>query len=1010
MTFVCATVVAQTVPVDYSYCGYKWSSQPIPRDIPVKSVIEISGSNMTDDASDDIQKEIDRVSQLPVDPETGLRGIVYLRGGIYCISKPLVISASGVVLRGEMRTTWERPEDGTLARLIPYTQIKYTGDERGAVIYIKGKDDLRVTDSLTWQDETLPLGSVSLHLGGSVSKGSELMIVRPSTKEWISAMGCDNFGGGKDLGYWGWHKGEIDVVWHRTVTDASAGSVTIDAPLSMMIDTKWGVPSVVAYQWPGRVENSGVENLIITTDSEYGKPLDENHAWDGVSIDNARDCWVRDVNFRDLAGSAVVIQRKAQRITVQDCKSLSPKSEIGGWRRRSFYVKGENSLVQRCYSEYGINDFVAGATAAGPMAFVQCDAQMSHGFSGSVGPWATAVLFDDVNIDGNDLRLANIGLEKYGTGWNAANSMAYQCTASGIYCDSPDSTSLNYVYGCWGQFAGTGNYDESNNHVKPWSLFAGLLQKRLGRDVSEQCRVLERNTGASSSPTIEEAIALDSVAYTTRLTMKEWIDQSPPYPLVKTKADVKLRNENPVFLLYNTAHSVVNGKLTHNGRLVVGGRHDTPWWNGRPRYSSYKKAKYALTRFIPGESGVGTTDIVDSVVTYMKRDGNILFNQNYGLWYDRRRDDHERIRRKDGDVWPPFYEQPFARSGEGVAWDGLSKYDLTKSNKWYYDRLRKFCKLSYSSGMLLLYQHYFQHNILEAGAHWVDCPWRAANNINGTTFPEPVPFAGDKRVFMAGRFYNVNDDVLRKLHKQYIRRNLEEFRYTPNVIHSIGEEYTGPYLFTKMWLQTIGEWQKETGKDVLVALCVNKDVQDSIMSNPELASVVDIINIEQWFYHDKGEYAPPGGVNMAPRQYMRKIRTGGARFEDVYRAVRECRDRWPDKAVCYYAQKYPQLGWASLMAGGSCAQVKINSTELLGDIVKMTDTYNEDGAYIMSGKDVGALIYSEKKNNNVTLHLTDGRYDIMSIDPETGDLGTARKVVVKGGKVAVNKGIYWLRR
>jgi len=69
---------------------------------------------------------------------------------------------------------------------------------------------------------------------------------------------------------------------------------------------------------------------------------------------------------------------------------------------------------------------------------------------------------------------------------------------------------------------------------------------------------------------------------------------------------------------------------------------------------------------------------------------SLIIRQNYGLWYDLRRDDHERMRRKDGDVWCPLYEQPFARSGEGTAWDGLSKYDLTKPNKYYFYRLRQF--------------------------------------------------------------------------------------------------------------------------------------------------------------------------------------------------------------------------------------------------------------------------------------------------------------------------------
>jgi hypothetical protein len=117
----------------------------------------------------------------------------------------------------------------------------------------------------------------------------------------------------------------------------------------------------------------------------------------------------------------VDIQRTGSQITVEDCQSYQPVSEIGGLRRRTFFTLGEKCLFQRCYSEEGINDFSAGFCAAGPNAFVQCDSKGSLGFSGSVSSWATGLLFDNVNIDGNDIKFTNLGLEKYGAGWNTAN-------------------------------------------------------------------------------------------------------------------------------------------------------------------------------------------------------------------------------------------------------------------------------------------------------------------------------------------------------------------------------------------------------------------------------------------------------------------------------------------------------------------------------------------------------------------------------------------------------------
>ena len=190
--------------------------------------------------------------------------------------------------------------------------------------------------------------------------------------------------------------------------------------------------------------------------------------------------------------------------------------------------------------------------------------------------------------------------------------------------------------------------------------------------------------------------------------------------------------------------TIANGRIQMDGTLLVGGSHTTPWWNGKLKTSFLKKASPAITRFVPGREGLGLTDRIDSVIGYMKQKNILVFDQNYGLWYDRRRDDHERVRRRDGDVWGPFYEQPFGRSGQGTAWEGLSKYDLNRPNAWYWSRLKEFAEKGSKDGLLLFHENYFQHNILEAGAHWVDCPWRSTNNINQTGFPEPAPFAGDK--------------------------------------------------------------------------------------------------------------------------------------------------------------------------------------------------------------------------------------------------------------------------
>lgn len=120
--------------------------------------------------------------------------------------------------------------------------------------------------------------------------------------------------------------------------------MTLDAPLTMALDNKWGTVKVLRYSWPGRIAEAGLENLTLASDYDKKYPKDEDHCWTGVSIENAENCWVRRVNFKHFAGSAVIVQRTGSKTTVEDCVSTEPVSEIGGMRRSTFYTMGQQTL------------------------------------------------------------------------------------------------------------------------------------------------------------------------------------------------------------------------------------------------------------------------------------------------------------------------------------------------------------------------------------------------------------------------------------------------------------------------------------------------------------------------------------------------------------------------------------------------------------------------------------------------------------------------------------------
>lgn len=991
------------IPMDYSTCGYHASERNIP---DVRNAVYVSSHTAAGNGNAALQQAIDYVAALKPD-NNGHRGTVLLGEGTFLIDKPLRISTSGIVIRGCGRNK---------------TVITKAGVDRGALLYIEGGVKMTGGETIDIADSKVMAGSkvLTLKTAGNIKAGDRIRIVRPSTKEWIASLKCDDYGGGLD--YTGWKETDIDITWDRTVVSIEGNRIIIDAPITTTLDSNYGGGYVITGHNAGELAECGVENLTLMSEHNTWNPKDEDHCWDAIWMNNARDCWVRRVNFKHFAGSAVNLQKETSRITVEDCIASEPVSEIGGWRRGVFITRGQQTLVQRCVSRHGIHDFAADFCAAGPNAFVQCEGEESLGFSGSIGSWAAGLLFDIVNIDGGDISFKNLEQFRFGTGWNTANSMLWQCTASTIYCYSPDTDNRSSGHGCWGTLTGNGEWTSSNDHVMPRSLFYDQLHKRMG-DKALNGYILPRVKGeATSSPTIEQAEIMAKESLTQpRLTLEMWID-SVPFTAstsatgIKDIASIKIKGKsNKNVQTPERQFAVTDGHITVDGQLITGNRFAIPWWNGRTKDNFVKKgAKPAITRFVPGREGTGWTDRIDSVVTYLDKNGYCMLDHHYGLWYDLRRIDHERIRRADGNVEAPFYEQAFSRTGQGKAWDGLSLYDLTKPNEWYWMRLNEFAEKGAEKGLLLFNQHYFQHNIIEAGAHWVDCPWRPVNNVNGTNFPEPVPFTGDKRIFMAEQFYDETNEVLRPLHKQYIRQCLDALKDKGNVVQLISDEYTGPLHFTRFWLETIAEWERETGIRPIVALSCTKDAQDEILADPELSKVVDVIDIRYWHYNTDGLWAPPAGKNMAPRQFMRKMKVGKTGFAEAYKAVKEYRVKYPDKAVTFFAQQYPQYGWAILMAGGSCPNVPVKDKKFLTDVAKMSYISGESNSdtQILGKSGVGYVVYS----HSGTLKGSDiekGKYTLHTINPKNGNTISVKKNVNISKDTIINgkgKMVYWIEK
>ena len=873
--------------VDFSHAGYRGGGEALPH-VPAKIVLGPEG----DRDRQRIQHAIDQVSALPADAN-GFRGAILLRPGRYAIDgQRLRIAAGGVVLRGSGQGA-----DGTV--------LFASGTARRTLIEIAGRGT-RVEAADARQaisDDFVPVGATRFTVGNASAfrVGMTVAIRRPATAEWIAAIGMNTMPGWRAENRIQWAPGSRDIVWDRVITAMEGNTVVVDAPVTTALEKNFGGGTITPCSYPGRIAQVGVENLRCVSAFDAANPRDEEHAWMAISLDQVENAWVRQVTTEHFVSSAVHTQADTKWITVEDCTAIAPVSELAGYRRRVFSIGGQLTLVQRCVSEQGLKDFTTGFVAAGPNVFLHCTARDALGFSGPIESWASGVLYDNVVIRGDALRLMNRGAAAQGSGWTAANSLLWNCEATEIQVQSPRGAP-NHAFGCKGVIVDDStNYDPAlmpyrdfvrGSAVAPASLYLAQLAERRG-------------TGA------EGRIARSAIDVTS----------AGASPLASLPPDIAPPVKKPL--------RVENAQFVIEGQRAWTGTTGYSWYLGQMPRPLARSFGPAITRFSPGSTGVGATDDLAEVVRGMPPGG--AFIHHYGLWYDRRRINHNFYGSPElpaDDATPPFMEMPWARSGQGRDWNGLSKYDLTRFNPWFFQRVKDFADLCDAHGRILYHQFYFQHALQETRAHYVDFPWRPVNCLQPTEMPDENP-AGSA-------FWDVAHHVRRDLHRRYIRHCLDVLKENTNVVYALDREYSGPLAFVEFWLDTIAEWERENGRRVFIALEVPKAIMDHVLNDPRRSGQITAIDFHHWFYRPDGSlFTIAGGINEAPREQSVHILTPAVvadlrarvnypgnivnapefqRLAQVtrastpalrYRAVREYRDAFPSLVILRRGDEFP---------------------------------------------------------------------------------------------------------
>ena len=470
---------------DFSNVGYRGGGVLIP-DVPVHATVEPGAG----DATARIQAAIDEVSKLPADP-AGRRGTVLIKKGRYPIAGTLRLHTGGVVLRGE-----GQGDNGTALIASGATQRSLIVAGQIAGRTPRNEDEGTSEPSAAssvgqhWvvTDDYVPVGARSFHVDRTdgLRVGTEIVLRRPSTAEWIHELRMDRIPP-KSTPVTQWKPGSKDLVFNRAITGITGKEITIDAPLVNALEKKYGGGDVTLAGLDNAVREVGVENL--RGDSEFANDIDEKHGWVLVEFAAVRDGWVRDVTSIHFGYSCVNVLRASRAITIDRCTCLDPISQITGGRRYSFALDGQLTLVEHCRARSGRHDFVMHSTAAGPNVFFDCVAEDVHADSGPHHRWSVGVLYDNVTVmppkeakipKGIGLNIRNRGNSGTGHGWAGANQVAWNCDAYEMRIEQPP-TAQNWAIGCRAVVhEGDGYWESFGKPVGPISLYAAQLRERLG--------------------------------------------------------------------------------------------------------------------------------------------------------------------------------------------------------------------------------------------------------------------------------------------------------------------------------------------------------------------------------------------------------------------------------------------------------------------------------------------------------------------------------------------------
>ena len=203
--------------------------------------------------------------------------------------------------------------------------------------------------------------------------------------------------------------------------------------------------------------------------------------------------------------------------------------------------------------------------------------------------------------------------------------------------------------------------------------------------------------------------------------------------------------------------------------------------------------------------------------------------------------------------------QPWARTGGGTAKDGKPKYDLSRFDNEFFDRLRERVVAAGNAGIyvgVMLFDGWALH-LSPAPDHVEGHPFHAANNVNGVGITSIKDYQSLPL-----------DPKIKAFQEAYILKVVDELHDLPNVLWEVANESSGGGTVDKNFAQMLGlseppDWGNSTEWQYWVIDVVKEhERQKGYASHPMGMTmqfpVDDQTKVNDPLYSSRAEWISPG--------------------------------------------------------------------------------------------------------------------------------------------------------